>query len=63
LFVKPSTCSAFTGRPPARHACPTQHLKKGNVEIRKTIAVNRSTQKYIVALLLAATLGLLFLDW
>ncbi len=42
---------------------PAQNIKKGNVEIRKTIEVNRSTQKYIFVLLLAATLGVLLLDW
>ncbi|KAL6761385.1 hypothetical protein V8C86DRAFT_883891 [Haematococcus lacustris] len=41
----------------------SQHLKLGNSELRKTMAVNNSSQRYILALLLAATLGLLFFDW
>lgn len=40
-----------------------QNIKVGNKELKKTIAVNRSTQRYILVLLLAASLGLLLLDW
>ncbi len=42
---------------------PAQHIASGNVHIQKTVAINRSTQRYVFVLLLAATLALLFLDW
>eukprot|EP00798_Chlamydomonas_sp_ICE-L_P032325 gene32325-16897_t len=38
-------------------------IKSGNLELKKTVAVNRSTQKYIFYLLLACTMGLLIFDW
>ncbi len=41
----------------------TTYVKAGNVELQKTIEVNRSTRWYILVLLLVATLCLLFLDW
>ena len=41
----------------------TQHIVQGNVNIRKTIEVNRSTRKYVFVLLLVASLLLLFFDW
>jgi hypothetical protein len=40
-----------------------QNIKLGNRELKKTVKVNQSTQRHILVLLLAATLGLLFLDW
>ncbi|KAG2489074.1 hypothetical protein HYH03_012510 [Edaphochlamys debaryana] len=41
----------------------THNLTAGNESLRKTVDVNRSTSRYIVVLLLVATLGLLFFDW
>ncbi len=41
----------------------TEHLKAGNVSLTKTVAVNRSTTRYLVVLLLVATLCLLLFDW
>lgn len=33
------------------------------MSLKKTVAINRSTQRHILVLLLAASVGLLFLDW
>jgi hypothetical protein len=41
----------------------TQHIVRGNVSIKKTVEVNRSTRKYVFVLLLVASLLLLFFDW
>jgi syntaxin 18 len=41
----------------------TTNLKAGNESLVKTIAVNRSTTRYIAVLLLVASACLLFLDW
>ncbi len=41
----------------------TTHIKRGNEEVRKTIAVNRSSTLYIVVMLLVASLMLLLFDW
>lgn len=41
----------------------TENLKAGNVSLTKTVAVNRSTTRYLVVLLLVATLSLLLFDW
>ena len=39
------------------------HVRAGNEHLGKAIAVNRSTQYYIVVLLLVATVCLLFFEW
>jgi hypothetical protein len=41
----------------------TTNVRRGNEELRKTIAVNRSSTKYIVVLLLVASLLLVLFDW
>lgn len=41
----------------------TAHIKRGNVELRKTIEVNRSSTLHIVVLLLTAAALLLLFDW
>lgn len=41
----------------------TAHIKMGNVDIKKTIEVNKSTRKYVFVLMLVASLLLLFFDW
>ncbi|GLC51579.1 hypothetical protein PLESTB_000517600 [Pleodorina starrii] len=41
----------------------THNITAGNEALTKTVAVNRSTTRYIVVLLLVATLCLLFFDW
>jgi syntaxin 18 len=41
----------------------TGNLKRGNEDLRKTVALNRSSQLYIVILLLTASVLLLFMDW
>jgi syntaxin 18 len=38
-------------------------VRRGNESLRKTVAVNRSSRRYMVVLLLVATLSLLFYDW
>ena len=38
-------------------------IRTGNEHLGKAIIVNRSTQRYILVLLIVATLGLLFFDW
>jgi syntaxin 18 len=41
----------------------TAHVRRGNEELRKTIAVNSSSTLYIVVLLLTASALLLLFDW
>ncbi|PNH06392.1 Syntaxin-18 [Tetrabaena socialis] len=41
----------------------THHITAGNVSLTKTVAVNRSTSRYLLVLLLVAALCLLFFDW
>jgi len=41
----------------------TVNTERGNVHLTKAIATNSSATRYMVALLLAATFGILFLDW
>jgi syntaxin 18 len=41
----------------------TYHVRRGNEELRKTIAVNSSGTLYIVVLLLTASALLVFFDW
>mmetsp|Transcript_16493 Transcript_16493/g.35661 ORF Transcript_16493/g.35661 Transcript_16493/m.35661 type:complete len:314 (-) Transcript_16493:442-1383(-) len=41
----------------------SSHIAKGNEHLRATVDINRSTQKYIIVLLLVATFSLLFFDW
>ena len=41
----------------------TFNVTRGNEEVRKTIAVNRSSTLYLVVLLLVAAAMLLFFDW
>lgn len=41
----------------------TVNITRGNEEIKKTIDVNKSSRKYLVVLLVVATLALLFFDW
>ncbi len=41
----------------------SSYITRGNVELRKTIEVNRSSQKYVIVLLLVAAGLLLFFDW
>lgn len=47
----------------AYYATRMQNIKRGNQELKSTVKINRSTQRHILVLLLAATLGLLFFDW
>jgi hypothetical protein len=42
---------------------PVQNISTGNLELRKAVAYGRSSQRYLLVLLLVATFGLLFLDW
>ena len=39
------------------------YIRTGNEHLGKAISVNRSTQRYILVLLIVATFGLLFFDW
>jgi len=41
----------------------TTHIKRGNEELRKTIAVNRSSTLYLVVMLLTASAMLVLFDW
>ncbi|KXZ41617.1 hypothetical protein GPECTOR_360g130 [Gonium pectorale] len=41
----------------------THNITAGNESLRKTVDVNRSTTRYVLVLLLVATLSLLFFDW
>ena len=41
----------------------TFHVRRGNDELRKTIAVNSSSTLYLVVLLLTASGLLVFFDW
>ena len=38
-------------------------IARGNQDLKQTVKINRSTQWYILVLLLVATLGLLIFDW
>lgn len=39
------------------------HVERGNMHLTKAIKINSSARWILVAFLLAASLGLLFLDW
>ena len=41
----------------------TLNVERGNVHLTKAIKINSSARWILVALLLAASFGLLFLDW
>lgn len=41
----------------------THHVSRGNVELRKTIALNRSSRNWVMVLTVVAGLLLLFVDW
>eukprot|EP00878_Enallax_costatus_P023300 GHUV01024772.1.p2 GENE.GHUV01024772.1~~GHUV01024772.1.p2 ORF type:complete len:107 (+),score=29.21 GHUV01024772.1:1877-2197(+) len=41
----------------------TYHVQRGNVELKKTIRVNRSSRMYLLVLFIVAGLLLLFFDW
>lgn len=41
----------------------TQHIKRGNVDLKKTIQLNRSSRYYLLVLLITLSLLLLFFDW
>lgn len=41
----------------------TINVERGNVHLTKAIAINSSARWYLVAFLLAASFGILFLDW
>jgi t-SNARE complex subunit (syntaxin) len=41
----------------------TLNLEKGNASLRKAIDYNKAARMYVLFLLLAATFGILFLDW
>lgn len=41
----------------------TTHIRRGNEDLRKTIAVNSSSTLYIVVILLTASALLLLFDW
>lgn len=41
----------------------TQHIQRGNVHLKKTIKVNRSSRLYLLVLFVVAGLLLLFFDW
>jgi hypothetical protein len=40
-----------------------QHIKRGNVDLKKTIQLNRSSRYYLLVLLIMLSLLLLFFDW
>lgn len=42
---------------------PTQHLVRGNTDLRKAVLLNQSSQLYVFVLLMTASLLLLFFDW
>eukprot|EP00882_Tetradesmus_deserticola_P009092 GHRQ01009592.1.p2 GENE.GHRQ01009592.1~~GHRQ01009592.1.p2 ORF type:complete len:107 (+),score=73.72 GHRQ01009592.1:1051-1371(+) len=41
----------------------TQHIKRGNVDLKKTIKLNRSSRYYLLVLMVTLSLLLLFFDW
>lgn len=41
----------------------TMFVVRGNTSLTQAVAVNRSTRRYILVLLLVASLSLLFYDW
>ena len=41
----------------------TVNMERGNMHLKKAVATSSSATWYMVALLLAATFGILFLDW
>ena len=41
----------------------TEHISMGNVQLEKTIRVNKGSRKYLLIMLLFFSIGLLFLDW
>ena len=41
----------------------TAFVMAGNKDLAETIKINRSSQYYVLVLLLVATAGLLFFDW
>jgi hypothetical protein len=40
-----------------------QHIKRGNVDLKKTIKLNRSSRYYLLVLMVTLSLLLLFFDW
>lgn len=51
--------------PPARRQAveATGHISRANVQLGKAIRANRSSRKFLLVFFLAASLGVLFLDW
>jgi hypothetical protein len=45
------------------HSYFAKNVSTGNVDLRKAVRYGKSSQRQVLVLLLAATLGLLFLDW
>mmetsp|Transcript_684 Transcript_684/g.1984 ORF Transcript_684/g.1984 Transcript_684/m.1984 type:complete len:306 (+) Transcript_684:212-1129(+) len=41
----------------------SMHVTKGNIQLRKALRHSQAARKYVLVLLLAASFGLLFLDW
>lgn len=41
----------------------THHISRGNVELQKTITLNRSSRNWVLVLCVLAGLMLLFFDW
>ena len=41
----------------------TSHFDRGNVELEKTLRRNKAGSRYILTIVIIATLLLLFLDW
>jgi flagellar biosynthesis protein FlhB len=40
-----------------------QHIQRGNVDLKKTIQLNRSSRYYLLVLMVTLSLLLLFFDW